>query len=320
MGFPEENLLAAKSIISSRRIKAEAEAADRLSKAHEEIPGLQELDAQFPLIGREIIALFGAPDANERIEALREKSAALRKKREELLAKAGLDADHTSPSYFCKQCNDTGYVNFDMCDCMRKELIIMGFERSGLKNLLKKQSFDNFSLDYYTGEDRLTMEMNLRMAKNFARDFGEGSPNLLMMGGTGLGKTHLSTAICAAVIGGGHDVQYETSQNVIADFTHERFGRGYNDNSSSKTDRYFDCDLLVIDDFGAEETNQFTVSCFYNLINTRFNSGKPIIINTNLQPEAIAKRYTDRIASRLFGEFTVLSFNGKDVRMQKLMN
>jgi DNA replication protein DnaC len=206
---------------------------------------------------------------------------------------------------------------------MRKRLILAGYASSGIGTLMQTQSFANFSLEYYQN-DRMThllMQSNLERAKQYAATFHPAkSENLAMFGGTGLGKTHLSTAICAAVIGGGHDVQYETSQNVIADFTHERFGRGYNDNSSSKTDRYFDCDLLVIDDFGAEETNQFTVSCFYNLINTRYNSGKPIIINTNLQPEAIAKRYTDRIASRLFGEFTVLSFNGKDVRMQKLMN
>ena len=194
----------------------------------------------------------------------------------------------------------------------------MGFERSGLKNLLHTQTFDNFSLDYYKGEDRLTMEMNLRMAKNFIKDFGQGSPSLLLMGGTGLGKTHVSTAIAAAIIGKGNDVQYETSQNLISDFSFERFGRGYGDSSANKTDRYFECDLLVIDDFGAEEINQFTVSCFYNLINTRYNAGKPIIISTNLTPDAIMKRYTDRIASRIFGEFTVLSFSGTDIRMQKL--
>ena len=47
-------------------------------------------------------------------------------------------------------------------------------------------------------------------------------------------------------------------------------------------------------------------------------SGKPTIINTNLTVREIRERYTDRVASRLLGEYLVLGFVGKDVRMQKI--
>ena len=43
-----------------------------------------------------------------------------------------------------------------------------------------------------------------------------------------------------------------------------------------------------------------------------------MIINTNLEREEIQSKYTDRIVSRLFGEFIALAFVGKDIRMQKL--
>lgn len=321
MGFSEENLTAVKNLITERRTKAETEARARLLEVYKKLPELKELDAHFPLIGQGIINAFSTPATAEKtIEELRKESEALQNARAQYLESIGLPADHTAPRYFCEKCGDTGYLEYKMCDCMKKELVKMSYKSSGLGSLLDEQSFDNFSLDFYTGEDRLTMEMNLEIAKNFVQSFGEGSPSLLLMGGTGLGKTHLSTAIAASIIEKGFDVLYETSQNIISDFSFERFGRGFGDQSENKTERYFDCDLLIIDDFGTEETNQFSVSCFYNLINTRQNKQLPTIINTNILRDAIAKRYTDRVASRLFGEFTVLAFIGRDIRMQKVID
>jgi len=79
------------------------------------------------------------------------------------------------------------------------------------------------------------------------------------------------------------------------------------------------CDLLIVDDLGSELTNQFTVSCLYNMINTRITRGKPTIINTNLNQAEIRSRYSDRISSRLFGEYKPLLFRGSDIRSQKIL-
>ena len=84
------------------------------------------------------------------------------------------------------------------------------------------------------------------------------------------------------------------------------------------TDRYFDADLLIIDDLGTEMSTQFTLSAFYDLINTRLNEGKCTIINTNLNVDALRTRYDDRITSRILGNFMPLIFRGNDVRALKL--
>ena len=85
-----------------------------------------------------------------------------------------------------------------------------------------------------------------------------------------------------------------------------------------KTDRYFECDLLSIDDLGAELSNQFTAACLYNLINTRYIMGKSCIISTNLTHPEIEKRYSQRVMSRLLGQYLNLQFTGRDIRMMKL--
>jgi len=82
--------------------------------------------------------------------------------------------------------------------------------------------------------------------------------------------------------------------------------------------RYFDCDLLIIDDLGTEVNNQFTASVIYNVLTSRINSKKSTIINTNLSHNELRERYADRITSRLFGEFRPLLFTGRDIRRQKI--
>ena len=146
------------------------------------------------------------------------------------------------------------------------------------------------------------------------------SANLAFFGGTGLGKTHLSTAVAKTVIDKGYDVLYVTALSMLADFEKERFGSGYSDTDVSDLSRYYDADLLIVDDIGTEVNNQFTVSTIYNIINTRLSKGKSTVISTNLTPAELRTRYWDRIASRIFGEYTPIIFEGTDVRMQKLMS
>ena len=155
------------------------------------------------------------------------------------------------------------------------------------------------------------------ICRDYAENFKPGaSRNLLFIGNTGLGKTHLSTAIAKKVIEGGCDVVYDTAQNIFADFEIEHFSR--NRDEEDRTSRYFDCDLLIIDDLGSEMSNQFTVSVLYLLINTRLNRGLSTMISTNLNQKELRERYWDRITSRLFGEYRILLFLGTDVRAQKI--
>jgi DNA replication protein DnaC len=54
------------------------------------------------------------------------------------------------------------------------------------------------------------------------------------------------------------------------------------------------------------------------VVNTRRNLGKPTIINTNLTSAELRKTYTDRLSSRLMGEYHVFPFYGVDIRKQKI--
>jgi DNA replication protein DnaC len=264
-------------------------------------------------------ALGTGKEYKEKLEAVKEKNLALQRERAILLENLGYPADYTLPPYECDICHDSGFVGTKMCECMRRELVLAAYGESGLGELLKTQSFESFSLDYYKADpvEAEKMKKNLEILRTYAENFDTDADSLILCGSTGLGKTHLSTAVARRVIDRGFDVYYTGAIAMFADFEYARFGTGLGEQAADPA-RYVDCDLLILDDLGTEVTNQFTNSCLYMVLDQRINLRRPTIINTNLTGKEIKARYTDRIASRILGGFKPLLFVGTDVRRQKL--
>ncbi len=301
------------------------DAADvRRAEVHTALPAVAEIDAELRLTGLSIMAAaMEAKDVDARIAEVREKNAALRARRAILMTAAGYPHDYTEPHYDCPLCNDSGFIDTGMCTCMRKQIIDETFRASGISELLRTQTFDAFDLSYYADDPHAHRRMTQILAriKQFAEGFRPGeSESLVLFGGTGLGKTHLSSAAAATVIESGHDVVYVSAVGLMADFEFNRFGNRSTGPSDERTDtnRYYDCDLLIVDDLGTEVTNQFSTSVLYDLINTRLCRHRATVISTNLSQEEFRRRYWDRITSRVLGEYTVLPFLGTDIRAQKL--
>jgi DNA replication protein DnaC len=203
---------------------------------------------------------------------------------------------------------------------MRRQLILAGYESSGLGKLIATQRFDNFSLDYYKtgGGNYDNVKMYFSALKSFAEGFSESTEkSFLLIGGTGLGKTHLSTAIARCVIEKGYSVVYETVQTVFSDFEYDHFHSGHT-TSKGKAERYLEADLLILDDLGTEFSTQFTLSCLYQLINTRLMRGLSTIISTNYNEQELITHYDSRLTSRFLGNYRILCFKGSDIRIQKL--
>ncbi len=318
MSFSRENVSRVREEFSTRRQKAVAESDRRKAELYEKLPELRTLDRELSSVGARIMsAAMRGGDVAGAIAQMQKEHDALREKRAKMLTGAGYPAAYSDIQYACSHCQDTGFVGVKMCDCMRKELVLLGYESSGIGALIKSQSFASFSLSYYTGAERDDMQKNLSVLSDFAENFAEHrEENFLLLGATGLGKTHLSTSVARRVIDGGFDVVYDTAQNVFSVFETQRFDRMGAERGAE--DKYFDCDLLILDDLGTEMANQFTVSCLYNIVNTRINSRRSTMINTNLSGAELRARYADRITSRFFGEFRPLLFKGKDIRAQKL--
>ena len=327
MGYSSEVVKKVRQEFENKRQRAVTLSETHCTEAYAKCPVLMEINRALSLTGLSVLnASFGNPKGlEERIAAVKKENQDLQATKRQLLKQAGFPEDYTDIKYECEKCGDTGYVGVNMCQCMKKALVKEAYNSSGLGKVLNTQTFKNFSLEYYSDEkqegmvsDRDIMQNILEKSKQYVSDFGKSGKeaNLLFTGTTGLGKTHITTAIAKGVIDKGFDVVYDSAQNVMRAFEQQRFDK--NESAAFDVDRYFECDLLIIDDLGTELRNSFTQSVLYNLLNTRINSGKCMIISTNLDETALLlKVYDERITSRLIGSFKFFKFVGKDIRIKK---
>ena len=313
--YTRETYNKVKEEIQRRRDEARNTVDAREALLREKSPEIREIDAELEKTG---LLIFKTAVSGKDITPIRERNGLLMERRGAVLKKLGFPEDYTAPQYTCKICSDSGYtLDGAMCSCMKELLRLESIKASGIGRLIEKQSFENFDISWYCqGDERDRMEYNFKRTKSFAENFAPGNgKNLLLIGKTGTGKTHLSTAIAKTVIEKGFSVLYDSTQNILSAFEADKF-RSPRDESEFKSDKYLETDLLILDDLGAEFTTQFAVSCLYNLLNTRYNRGLSTVISTNLSDEELQAKYEDRIFSRLVGQDTeILLFVGRDKRV-----
>lgn len=290
-------------------------------------PRLKEIDAELRSTMSRIIssALRHGTDPGPAVEVLREENLRLQEEKRQLLAQLGLPEDCLEEKPACALCGDTGYRGGQVCRCLRNYYAQEQQKELSRMLDLGSQSFDSFSLDWYSDSydaaagmpPRAHMETVYEICAEFAHSFGRRPGNLLLFGAPGLGKTHLSAAIARETSGKGFSVVYDTAGHVFQRFESQKFGREEGDGASSDVDRVLNCDLLILDDLGTEMTTAFVQSALYQIVNTRLMEKRSTIISTNLSPEKLAQRYTPQIASRIEGEYELLPFVGEDVRKLK---
>ena len=317
MAYSERIFSEAEEILKKRRDRAEADAERRKDEFFRECPQAKELDDRMRSAVLELVKVIGSGDkAREFIEKLRTVNLKSRAGLEELLRKNGKPADYLTPRYTCPLCGDTGIRDGALCSCHKQILKQLSFKELSGKSSLSQKRFEDFDLGYYTGDDRARMSRVLEFCKNYARDFDQESCSVLMTGETGLGKTHLSLAIAGAAIDRGFGVVYGSVQRLISEVEREHFGRSEKPDGATE-DALITCDLLILDDLGAEFTTQFVTAELNNIISERLQTRRPTIINTNLSLAELQDKYSRRIVSRIAGEYVILKFTGRDVRSLK---
>lgn len=288
-----------------------------LEQAYREVPRLRQIDMEMKgNVARAVQSAF-----SEGLEAMTKAQKANEALQNEwnALAEKHFPKGFVEDAPYCPHCGGLGYVGKEMCICLKE--LCRQEQLQEVKNLSCGQNcFDDFRLEYYSDRvdpkigvsPRMLMENNLRLARRFAQQF---RGNLLFVGGTGLGKTFLSSCIATAIAEQGYSVTYESASHLFGNMEKDRFNP---DETTQKTvRRYTECDLLIIDDLGTELPGNFVTAALYNLVNDRLLAGKPMVISTNLTVDEIRNRYSAQIASRLQGNFTGLTFFGEDIRVLK---
>ncbi len=323
MSYGKETLLKATQILESRRSKAQRTQLAHHMEVTDKIPEISKYEAKLAETGLAVVKAFGmGKDAQDYIRQLAEMNDALQKVIRATLVENGYPENYLDTPYTCKKCEDTGFVGGYACECRIQ--ILKDIAKDSLASVSPSANctFSNFNLDFYPLSDPATgvsprkrMSEIFEYCKCYAEDFGTDSESLYLHGATGLGKTHLSLAIANTVAENGFRVIYDSAQNILSSLEREKFSHN---NSGEREKEILDCDLLIIDDLGSEFSTQFTVAAVYNIINTRLNRSKPVIISTNLTKNELEAKYTQRVTSRIIGGYTSLLFLGKDIRQIKI--
>jgi DNA replication protein DnaC len=239
--------------------------------------------------------------------------------------------------YGCVKCWDTGFLGettvtgkVERCGCLKQRLINKHYELSSLGRVLKVENFSNFKPEYYpdvTDErygmsPRAVMRRNYELCREFIAGFGTAGTNLYFYGKPGLGKTYLCNCVAKELLDAGRSVLYLTAPKLFKTVEELRFGR---DGEAAydlreRMEFIYSAELLIIDDLGSEFMTTVTSSEFFNILNTRLLEGKQMIFSSNLGLGELSEVYTDRVTSRIIGEFTLMLFIGEDIRGYKKYN
>lgn len=313
--------IAVREQLQARRQQALAIAEERQHSAYTRCPELYALDSRMAQEAMEIAAVAMLPGGAEVIEEIKVRLMELQGQKTELLGSIGMTIDDLQPPYHCKKCSDTGYAAGIRCGCWNELYCIEAGKRLPAQANDGRCSFDSFRLDYYPekddkGEDtRRTMRRIAEICMEYAERVGSGAGNLLFIGKTGLGKTHLSLAIAARAVQRGMLVRYASAQSIIDCFERTRFNRNPASADWDFVNSVNGCNLLVIDDLGSEFVTSFSQSVLYNIINDRMMNGFETIISTNLDAARLTATYEQRISSRILCGYRALGFAGRDIRM-----
>ena len=312
------------------RLKNKRLSQERRDEVYKAIPRIEEIDTDSALsyLSYARNKIMGLTAAGQ--EDTQERNRQLAAEKAELLVKNGYPSDYLEPIFDCPLCQDTGYINQRKCSCYIDKIIDTLYLQSNLKNILSKENFDTFKVDYYgknTVENRQFSPYEnicniLQRSKEFISAFDTPSSergNILIYGETGLGKTFLTNCIAKELLDRKHSVLYLSANELF-----EEILAGYLMQQKPELEDLFNylynCELLIIDDLGTELTNNFVLSQLFELINKRELAGLSTLISTNLSMKQMRDRYSERIMSRIVANYIVFNIYGDNIRYQKRKN
>ena len=169
----------------------------------------------------------------------------------------------------------------------------------------------------FENDDQVNSQINIakRYANNFS-EFFKKHKGLLLFGGVGTGKTFMSACIANALI----DKGIPCLVTNFARISNTLMGVYEKQTYIDSLNKY---DLLVIDDLASERNTEYMNEVVMNVIDSRYRSGKPLIVTTNLtadelkNPRDISRK---RIYSRLFEMCIPVEIKGYDRRKKKLID
>lgn len=122
---------------------------------------------------------------------------------------------------------------------------------------------------------------------------------LLLLGDVGTGKTYLAGCIANALLDREVSVRMTDFPRILSDLSGSFGGR------EAYLRRLCAPELLILDDLGVERSTDYAQEVVFQVIDTRYRTGKPLIVTTNLTPAQLRER-SDTARARIYDRVTAL--------------
>lgn len=173
---------------------------------------------------------------------------------------------------------------------------------------------------YQTTTDK--QQSLLSFARGYAQGFGKSTPNLIMTGATGTGKTMLAQLIASHLHDSGRKVLFIRSSEMLRQFkaTWDLPTSAQYAAQNKLFKEWTSVDLLVVDEYGendsaiSKDMAKQDRERMSDVIDGRYSQSKPTLITTNLPKEQLIERLGSRAWDRLQQCIVVAGCNWQSYR------
>ena len=310
-------------ILAERRRINKVLQEERIGEIYKKIPQIKAIDTLIKETGFKSLDLASK---NLDTSAAEEKIKTLKQEKNKLLLANGYKTDYMDLKYHHDLCKDTGFVGTNPCSCRLNLIIEDNYEKSGLRSVINRENFRTFDFSLFSKNHYMGMGISpyenmvdiVKDIKAYINNFENQTGNIYICGDVGRGKTFLINSIAKELLDRNYSVVYMTSTKLLK-FLND-YHWAFEDrraNLESQYEMLFDCDLLIIDDLGAETHRSTDQSNLFDVVNERMNKGLPIILSSNFNEDMIGEIYGPRVFSRILGNNSkTYEIFGEDLRLK----
>ena len=208
----------------------------------------------------------------------------------------------------CPFCKGRGFLVYDVppgdpnfnrvvpCRCTEAKLAVE--HARDLRTVSNLGALDRMTFDQFL-PDGVGLPEAIRRALHKAYEISLGYAHephgwLVLMGGYGVGKTHLAAAIANHRVSLGYPALFVIVPDLL-DYLRATFSPSSDTGLDERMEMIRETALLILDDLGAHNSTPWAQEKLFQILNHRYNRRLPTVITTNQRLEEL----DPRIASRL---------------------
>lgn len=209
--------------------------------------------------------------------------------------------EYRPPIYKCSHCRDTGFLNLYPSNSNKPSMgkvdtvMYCPYCRANMLRdisgiIAEYRELDIEKFPWKTYERDITKLR--RTIESFVYDYrkwkDEGVGLYIYSDAKGSGKTMAANAICGSICTKYNiPVRFVKVEDYFSDFRRARDNQNKDVLFGEHIRKYFDTELLVIDDLGVSKIGDWDKDILHHLINERYKANKLCIITSNFIPEQL---------------------------------